>query len=186
MCFLIFNCASLGNYFQNRKNDLTDIPVIGIEENVFGVSAWAWCFGGGMQYGKNGLGLGIRSGTLGYYKTGGRGGSIYVSTYENTNLALNQGNSFVVLNSNSHIPKLDDKRSNKKAFSKFNTNIIFPLGASQTSSGEIIGKWCDSPISVEISLGIYYGVRVGFNFSEAFDFLVGVTTIDFQEDDINK
>lgn len=181
--FMFNNCNSIDRYLQNRTRDAVDIPVLGVEEKIYGFSAWVWCFGGGMQYAKNGMGIGIRSGVVGNYKTGGKGGSIYVATFENSNLALSQGNSLIVLNSNSHLPKADKIRSNKKAFSKFNTNIIFPLGASKSSSGEIQSKWCDSPVSVEVSFGIYYEFRLGMNFSEAFDFLLGFTTIDMQVDD---
>ncbi|TGL08737.1 LIC13411 family adhesin [Leptospira levettii] len=183
LLILNLKCVSFNNYLQNRSKDVIDIPVLGFEKDVYGVSAWVWCFGGGAQYAKNGLGVGIRSGTVGQYKSGGRGSSIYISTYENHNLTLHQGNSFLVLNSNSHIPGDDNKRSNKKAFSKFNTNVIFPLGATNSTSGEIVGKWCDSPLSFEISLGIYYGVRFGLNISELFDFLLGISTLDPMEDD---
>lgn len=183
LLFMLNNCHSFDLYLENRTRDAIDIPVLGVEEKIYGFSGWVWCFGGGMQYARNGLGIGIRSGVVGNYKTGGKGGSIYVSTFENSNVALNQGNSFIVLNSNSHLPKVDKIRTNKKAFSKFNTNIIFPLGASKTSSGEIQSKWCDSPVSAEVSFGIYYGIRIGMNFSEAFDFLVGFSTIDLQADD---
>lgn len=183
--FLILNlhCISIDSYLKNRKNDVIDVPVVGLEKNIYGVSAWVWCFGGGLQYAKNGVGVGFRSGSVGQYKTGGRGSSIYISTQENSNLTLNHGNSFVVLNSNSHLPNDGEKRSDKKAFSKFNTNLIFPLGATKTSTGEIDGKWCDSPISFELSLGIYYGVRIGMNFTELIDFLFGTFTFDLMDDD---
>lgn len=178
------SCYSFERYIYNRSKDFADIPVIGVEEKVYGFSAWVWCFGGGVQYARDGNGVGFRSGVIGSYKTGGRGSSIYVSTYENSNLMLNQGNSFIVLNSNSHLPKQDDKRSSKKAFAKFNTNVIFPLGATKSSSGEIVGKWCDSPISVEMSFGVYYGIRFGVNFSEFIDFVFGTVQVDVLDDDV--
>ncbi|MDF3821283.1 hypothetical protein P3G55_15360 [Leptospira sp. 96542] len=183
---LIFsNCHSIDKYFQNRTKDIVDIPVIGVEENIYGISAWFWCFGGGIQHGRNGLGLGIRNGVVGYYKTGGRGGRIYLSTYENSDLVLDQGNSLIVMNSNSHIPKEDEPRNHKKSFSKFNTNVIFPLGfgSERGSSSGIESRWCESPVSVEVSIGIHYGIRLGMNFSEIFDFLTGVILIDPLNDD---
>lgn len=38
--------------------------------------------------------------------------------------------------------------------------------------------------NVEIAGGVYGGARLGFNFGEAFDFLIGFTTLDMLDDDI--
>ncbi|MBE7412776.1 MAG: hypothetical protein L6Q54_01830 [Leptospiraceae bacterium] len=38
---------------------------------------------------------------------------------------------------------------------------------------------------VEIYAGIYYGLRLGFNFAELVDFILGFTTIDILDDDVN-
>ena len=44
---------------------------------------------------------------------------------------------------------------------------------------------CNAPFSTEFSLGLYYGFRVGFNFSETFVFVVGFFCFDRMEDDYN-
>lgn len=46
-------------------------------------------------------------------------------------------------------------------------------------------KFCESPLSIELSIALYYGVRVGFDFSEMADLVLGLMTIDLMSDDEN-
>jgi hypothetical protein len=38
-------------------------------------------------------------------------------------------------------------------------------------------------LSVQLSVGFYYGVRAGVNLAEVVDFMLGWTTLDLMEDD---
>lgn len=174
-------------YVKNRTNDIFDVPILGAEEKVIGASVWVWCFGGGFQHGRRGEGFGIRGGNLGIYRTGGRGPSISVSDGDGSGLYLDQGNSFIVMNSNSHLTLSKKARYRNKNFSKYNTNILFPMGF--VDIGEEVdtmgSKFCESPLSIELSIALYYGVRVGFDFSEMADLVLGLVTIDLMSDDEN-
>ncbi|MBP9890081.1 MAG: hypothetical protein KBF93_27535 [Leptospiraceae bacterium] len=66
------DCASTQNYFINRGNDLKDIAHIGVEKDVYGASIFVGSIGLGIQHAANGKGIGMRYGTVGLYKTGGK------------------------------------------------------------------------------------------------------------------
>ncbi len=195
--FSFSNCASFQNYLSNRALDFTDILTLGGEVNTYGGSAWLWCFGGGAQIGQYGEGYGMRNGYVGYYRTGG-----------NLNYGkLKMGNSFLLMNSQEHIPEAyKTARSMKKKYT--HANFLFFLPAN------LQGRWrnnsynnfsrnpnnnynnyeyinpasrmpnlCHAPVNVEISFGLGVGGRIGINFSEIFDFILGLTTFDLMEDD---
>ncbi|HMV43032.1 MAG TPA: hypothetical protein PK079_08305 [Leptospiraceae bacterium] len=198
LLFSLSNCVSIQNYLSNRAFDLSDIVTIGGEANTYGASAWLWCFGGGLQIAQDGKGLGMRNGYIGSYRTGG-----------NRKLGkLKMGNSFFLMNSQEHIPEAyKTSRSMRKKYT--HANFLFILPAS------LQGRWrsnqyytnpnnynnnydfinpsanlpnlCHAPVNVEFSLGLGIGARIGINFSEALDFILGLTTYDLMEDDaLNK
>lgn len=39
-------------------------------------------------------------------------------------------------------------------------------------------------LNLDLSIGYHYGIRLGINFDELFDFFFGIVGIDFKEDDI--
>jgi hypothetical protein len=190
-------CASLQNYLSNRALDFTDILTLGGEVNTYGGSAWLWCFGGGAQIGQYGEGYGMRNGYVGYYRTGG----------DKKFGKLKMGNSFFLMNSQEHIPQAyKTKRSMKKKYT--HANFLFFLPANLRGGGYYrysnapnsnynnnhsnyypysnsanLPSLCHAPVNVEFSLGLGLGGRVGINFSEIFDFVLGFTTFDLMEDD---
>lgn len=189
------NCASFQNYLSNRALDFTDILTLGGEVNTYGGSAWLWCFGGGVQLGEFGDGWGMRNGYIGKYRTGG-----------NKKLGkLKMGNSFLLMNSQEHIPEAyTTKRSMKKKYTHANFLFILPANLngggyyrySNTpnssnnnsnyyaySNSTTLPMLCHAPVNVEFSFGLGVGGRVGINFSEIFDFILGFTTFDIMEDD---
>lgn len=121
LILLFGSCSFSSMYVKNRSNDILDVPIIGAEEKIIGASVWVWCFGGGFQHGRRGEGFGIRGGNLGIYRTGGRGPCISVSDGDGSGLYLDQGNSFIVMNSNSHLTLSKKARYRNKNFSKYNT-----------------------------------------------------------------
>ncbi len=178
------NCASFQNYLSNRALDFTDILTLGGEVNTYGGSAWLWCFGGGAQIGQEGEGYGMRNGYVGYYRTGG-----------NLNYGkLKMGNSFFLMNSQEHIPEAyKTARSMKKKYTHANFFILIPAILKPRYRGTYVPRanleyndlpvLCNAPANIELSFGLGIGGRVGINFSEIFDFVLGFTTFDLMDDD---
>lgn len=188
LCFLFSDCSTLQTYFKNRALDFTDILTLGGEMKTAGGSFWFWCLGGGVQVGQFGEGYGMRNGYVGYYRTGGNS-SLY---------NLKMGNSFLLMNSQEHIPEAyHSKRSMNKKYSHANVLFLVPtnLNVSRRSVNPYYDAYyqnpeyrkfrniCNAPLNVEMSMGLGVGGRVGFNFSELLDFVLGITTFDLMDDD---
>ena len=189
------NCASFQNYLSNRALYFTDILTLGGEVNTYGGSAWFWCFGGGAQIGQEGEGYGMRNGYIGYYRTGGN------KKY----LKLKMGNSFFLMNSQEHIPEAyKTSRSMSKKYTHANFLFLLPANLqgrwrnnnySRNPSNSYYNNYeyinpavtmpmlCNAPANIELSFGLGIGGRVGINFSEIFDFVLGFTTFDLMDDD---
>ncbi len=98
------NCASLQNYFINRGNDLKDIVHIGVEKDVYGVNAQIAVGVIGFQNASSGVGLGLRYGHFGIYKTGDDKNAI--SFYDDKEkMEIYFGNSNVFSSTNYHEPQ---------------------------------------------------------------------------------
>ena len=200
------NCITL----KNRLNDFKDIFTIGLEKEIYGTSFFIWCLGGGLQNSSDGVGYGFRRGYLGKYFTGGIGKvpEFYklkrsrwsvrparIARINHTNL---YGNSDLIDNSlafrifEENVSSRDKKKeflvSNIFLFEAEIPEIIYsekdPINDDLYYSR--IYPNCNAPFTTEFSLGLYYGFRVGFNFSEAFDFVVGIFGFDPMKDDYNS
>lgn len=182
LCFLsLLTCQSTGNYLTNRALDLADSFTLGVETNHYGASFWVWCLGGGVQMNQNAKGVGIRNGQYGLYKAGGVDDIGIFGRSSDRSFTNQMGNSFLILNSNQHRPVYPDlKRSRQKKYDASNVLMLVFFTDKKLSSGK---KHCHQPVSAEVSLGFYLGIRAGFNFSEFSDFLLGFTTYDLMEDD---
>ncbi|MBP7284375.1 MAG: hypothetical protein KBA66_22500 [Leptospiraceae bacterium] len=185
--FSFFQCSSLQNYAKNRALDFTDILTIGGEVNIYGGSAWFWCFGGGVQVGRYTNGYGMRNGYVGSYYTGGY--------REFANLKM--GNSFLIMNSQEHIPTANKTtRSMHKKYTHANFFFLLPANlkgryreTGSSPSGfayNSLPALCHAPATLELSFGLGVGGRVGFNISELVDFLLGFTTYDLMNDDLKS
>ncbi|WCL48592.1 hypothetical protein [Leptospira sp. GIMC2001] len=163
--FLIhIQCSTFANYIENRALDTADILTLSVEKKVVGVNAKFCIVSWGLQSAEYGQGYGLRSGSFGAYRTGSKK-DFY-----------NSGNSYLFLNSVQHYPEKNHVRNNKiKAFNHSN------------SFGLVIFDWdgYNFVTQCEVSLGLYYGFRFGFNIAEFADWLVGWTTLDFLDDDLN-
>ncbi|PJZ44564.1 hypothetical protein CH361_15875 [Leptospira brenneri] len=164
--------------------DLVDSFTLGVETNHYGAGFWVWCLGGGVQINQNAKGAGIRNGQFGLYKAGGVDDIGIFGGSNNRTFTNQMGNSFLILNSNQHRPVYPDlKRNRQKSYDASNVLMLVFFTDKKQSSGK---KHCNQPVSVEVSFGLYLGIRAGFNFSEFSDFLLGFSTYDFMEDDIFK
>lgn len=181
-CFInLLSCQSTENYLSNRGLDLADSFTLGVETNHYGAGIWLWCLGGGLQLNQDAKGIGIRNGQYGFYKAGGVDDIGIMGKTGDRSPTNQMGNSFLIINSNQHRPVYPDlKRSRKKSYDASNVLMLVFFTDKKSSSGK---KHCNHPASVEVSLGLYLGVRAGFNFTEFSDFLLGTTTYDFMEDD---
>ncbi len=187
--FISFSsCASLQTYAKNRALDFTDILTLGGEVKTVGASAWFWCLGGGVQHGQFGEGWGMRNGYIGHYRTGGHKKLRY-ATY---------GNSFLLFNSQEHSPETNKTaRSIHKRYEHGNFLLLIPtlnkglrIGFVSPSAtlpdSSKLPELCKAPLNLEISAGLGLGGRVGINFSELLDFVLGFTTFDLMDDDLHK
>lgn len=188
MSIYLSNCSSLKNYAKNRALDFTDILTLGGEVKTVGASAWLWCLGGGVQFGQYGEGWGMRNGYVGHYRIGGNKKLRY-ATY---------GNSFLLFNSQEHMSEAyKSTRSINKKYQHGNFLLLIPT----LNKGLLIGfvspsatipdssklpDLCKAPFNLELSAGFGIGGRIGFNFSELLDFVLGFTTYDLMDDDFNK
>lgn len=177
-----FSCSSINRYTLNRGHDLADILTVGLEKNNVGVNAFFWCLGGGISSNQSSVGVGIREGHFGYYLAGGKN-EIRILQEKGSKSSWNQmGNSQILINSSQHNPYHPSPRQKNKSYETLNILFIFPIPRIKEDD-KSLGR-CDSPIKFEASLGIYYGMRVGINFTELLDFTLGITTIDFKKDDL--
>lgn len=156
------SCSSFESYLINRSLDTSDVFTLGVERKVTGINIKP-CFGNlGVQYAQKGSGIGLRSGNYGRYRTG-KDREYY-----------NSGNSFIILNSVHHHPENLNYRNNKnKSFQESNT------------IGIAIIDWegYNFLTQCELSVGLYYGVRVGVNFAEFTDWFLGWFGLDILDDD---
>lgn len=65
-------CSSVRNYLYDRTRDASDIIHIGLEKDIYGASIFVDSFGLGIQHAANGKGIGMRYGTVRFYKTVGK------------------------------------------------------------------------------------------------------------------
>lgn len=56
---------------------------------------------------------------------------------------------------------------------------LYCVGSPGLEESQYWAQW----LSVQMSVGFYYGVRVGLNLAEVLDFVLGWTTLDLMEDD---
>ncbi len=164
--FLISSCASIFNYTSNRVDDLTDIPIIGIEQNVYGAGFHFWCVGGGIQSSVDASGVGLRNGNFGIYNLSSQ------KKISFSKLRLPSGLSTILFNSYGHHTKNSNPRSKNKNF-RFASYVFFVPNIDE----------CNAPVGFEFSMGLYVGFRFGINFSEIGDFFLGIVGADYKRDD---
>ena len=160
----LLNCTSSIER-ENRKNDFLDIFILGFEKDYYGIGMSLGipvCF----CYGEEAEGYGILYGHIGKYKAGGY--KHYVSV--NQSVIVGNGLSSQQFTPISPLPRNRNKN-------------IKTLGFIKTGEDSLLNKngyYFDS----FITLGIKYGIKIGINFDELFDFIVGFWGYDTREDDL--
>lgn len=174
---LFYSCSAREYYMDNRASDFGDMFTLGLEQRTFGASAYLWCAGGGLEVSYWGEGFGLRNGHLGTYRTGGTkaiNSEEYTSSRKGRQKPIPGGLSFLVFNTMEHKPKgTKEYRNRKKRYIHSNVGLFVPQN-------------CHAPLTFEFSMGLFYGFRIGFNFSEFLDFHLGILGIDIMEDDRSR
>lgn len=153
--FLASGCA----YLTNRTHDLADVVTVSVEDHKFACMARPLVFLIGASV-ASGKGVGLRLGHLGQYD--------YTENASGIPLVLAS-----VFNDDSCYKPRTDPRN--KGFDYLCESRDFNRGESDLPATQAF--------LLEFNIGIYYGVRLGFNFLEAIDFILGWTTLDIMDDD---
>lgn len=188
-----FFCAGGKRYAYDRTMDATDIINLGVERNIYGISITLAPFIFGLQRGANGKGFGIRYGHFGTYETGDDESLTTVSYYTKDEMKqddyLKLGDNWIGWLSAFHQPTGDISERNRKKNFKYariqkcyNRYTIYYMGDNYKCSVMTPRNTFSYP--VEISVGVYLGVRAGINLKELVDFFAGIIGYDPQEDDL--
>lgn len=206
------NCISMKNYLADRGRDSVDIINLGVERRVYGISFVLFAFAVGLQSSRKSDGFGIRFGQTGSYYAGNESadeksdeyGHILFHYKEDAPSDIQKvlkptpteyGYSNIFSKSTYYyVPKDIFERKRKNKYMLLSSYLLggtctAPLSEKRYNSvvGGSLGicgyKISNAPEPFEISIGLYYGIRVGFNPGEIFDFLVGILGFDLMNDD---
>lgn len=209
LMLLVLNCRlqfkephlMLRDYAVNRTRDAGDIFNIGAERNVYGIRTYISLFPPlAYQDSVNGEGYGLVFGSFGSYKTGDSKNPVKLeckdpdkNEEDETFFGKNIFIQYALYYSNDS--SISDKRG-KSIISYFSPAFrckdlkAYYKGKSLEKYGHIKHRHFQirkEPLLFfvfDLSAGYHYGIRLGINFDELFDFLFGIVGIDFKEDDI--
>ncbi|HMW05014.1 MAG TPA: hypothetical protein PK079_05690 [Leptospiraceae bacterium] len=198
---LQFQCSSIKGYLINRGNDFIDIVNIGFEDNIYGGGIYIDSIMFGLAYGaKDSSGVGLRFGHLGMYqsndsesnnflKAGSENGPCRDSRYG----TFGQLQFLFFATSNYHEPRSIIMVRNYRKNIAFMNVLLYGASKRDSSKGLLLcyrGKKYHTIIRdsyvvlpMEVSFGLYYGIRLGFNPHELLDFIVGIFGFDLLDDD---
>ncbi|MCB1179121.1 MAG: hypothetical protein KDK36_16160, partial [Leptospiraceae bacterium] len=182
MSFFI-NCSSVQRYAYNRGLDFLDIFHLGVEKNIYGVSANVDSLVVGLQYRKESKGFGSRYGCLGFYSSSKKV-KIYGHvkwTHYSFKIIENVGNSNFINNTEYHESMSNLKRCKHKKINQFIFTLLndrySQINECQKTENCIVNsdvrRISYSFLPIELSLGAHYGIRIGINTSEFVDFIYG-------------
>ena len=185
----ILFCASAKRYVVNRGNDLKDIPILGLEGNVYGFNTVILFPVFGASYNKNGKAVGIRLSHIGKYRVGDPDNKVTFVSWLNSRDYESYtyfGNTFLTANSFHEPINAENKRVNNKIYKvvpvinpcRFNLTIRYKDDVQRCHYYENVEFY-----PVELSLGFILGFRIGFSAGELIDFLVGIAGSDPMDDD---
>ncbi|PKA23121.1 hypothetical protein CH381_27395 [Leptospira sp. mixed culture ATI2-C-A1] len=175
------NCESFQRYGTSRTKDALDVLTFSIEKNSIGASIFAWCLGGGFTIDSKTRGIGIRDGHLGIYEVSNNSNLDLIPLLRKESPLSKVGISNILINSSGHRQYRPQKRTQDKDYQALNLLTLLPI-PSIPGSNKIV-TYCNAPLKVEGSFGLYYGIRIGFNFTELLDLFAGLSTIDLLKDD---
>ncbi|HNL74738.1 MAG TPA: hypothetical protein PKH22_20285, partial [Leptospiraceae bacterium] len=185
-------CASAKRYVANRGNDLTDIIDIGLEKDVYGFNIITIVPFFGVSYNESGKGVGLRHSHIGFYKTGDPDNEFVIEdlySKEKSTFSFNLGNSFFA--STGFHESIDPR--NLRTQNKNYVVVTLNKGCLKSKKSHYKGKtrychWNDNVAitPIEISLGLYFGFRAGFNVGKFVDFFGGIVGYDLIKDDYDE
>lgn len=153
-------CLHGCTYLQHRGRDLRDVVTISVEKNSYGASAQLIGPTLGLGF-SEGDGYGLRSGAVGKYK----------------HTELN-----IIIIGYKEMKLKPDPRAKSYAdwslWDPFKKDKL-PVATEEEKEGSR-ASW----FKTEAAIGLYYGLRVGFNYGEFLDFILGFTTLDILKDDV--
>lgn len=182
--FFLFNCTSFQKYANHRIQDTTDLLTIGIEKGNIGATFFIWCLGGGLNIDRRTRGIGARDGHFGIYEISNNS-NLDINPFIHKDTSSNKsGISNILINSSGHRQFRPRERTKNKDYQILNLLTIIPIPSIPDSNKKVTA--CNAPLKIEGSFGLYYGIRLGFNFSEFFDLIIGFSTLDLVNDDENQ
>ncbi|PJZ45151.1 hypothetical protein [Leptospira brenneri] len=179
--FFLIHCESIQRYSLNRAYDTADVFTIGIEKGNIGTDVFFWCLGGGLTINSNSRGIGMRDGHFGIYEISNSATLDIIPIIRKESPANKVGISNIFVNSSGHSQYRPKERTKNKDYQILNILTIVPV-PSIPSSNKKIAK-CNAPLKLEASIGLYYGIRLGFNLNELFDLMIGFSSLDILEDE---
>lgn len=176
---LATGCASTGGYLANRGRDFADIFTLGVELGGLNASAQVGPIATGLGFAK-GKGWGLVQGNLGPYE------------FEEMNFVV-VGSKLVALNPEA------DYAGYMIGYEWVRTLVLLPTTIvvsmiSGDSDGETLdtkpfrvghGGWRPC-FQIEADVNVLGGLRAGINLAEGLDFILGWTTLDIFNDDVEK
>ncbi len=155
-CILCSGCA----YLAHRGRDLTDVVTVAVEDHTVGFSARVM-FPWGLCIAE-GSGWGLRDGHIGAYD--------YMDRLFAIPLPVPGALYDIDFSPES------DYRDKGYTLQTIKQHPPYDMSDYQVSQF----------FSVQVSAGLYYGLRLGLNLAEALDFILGWTTLDILQDDVER
>lgn len=163
-------CVSPGGYFKDRSRDAADIFTVSLGKG----------HGAKARVGPAQLGLFFNRDYAGL-----RGGESHRCWNDETGLPSTFDFNLLLVSGERFDP--DRFETGRKRNKCFVASGVFFFTVSRRFEGE---DWSAGDLSyytqVEVALGLFRTIRVGFNVGELFDFLIGLTTLDIFSDDLRK
>ncbi|EOQ95526.1 hypothetical protein LEP1GSC195_1778 [Leptospira wolbachii serovar Codice str. CDC] len=181
LILFLIQCESVKRYSRNRIHDTADLFTIGIERGNIGANFFFWCLGGGLTISSRTSGIGMRDGHFGIYEINDNSTLDIFPLVRKDSPANKIGISNILINSSGHKQLHPQERTKEKDYQIVNFLTIFPIPPIPESKRKV--AYCNSPVKIEGSLGLYFGVRFGFNLSELLDLITGYSTLDMLNDD---
>jgi len=200
LCFV--SCSS--PYLRNRARDFADIVTIEAETRTIGAAVRVGPFKAGLSYkSPRGLSYGLRGGHLGKHNTAEFTALVFGADYFSAapmNDLLRDGIPVEKKGNGGLIPAgetdetlpdaavaetteiLAQRKKTYRARSPFGTDVplIRKNHALKSKKGFVTASYFTG---IDVSAGLFGGIRVGVNFGELFDFIVGWFTFDPFDDD---
>lgn len=183
----LFYCNSFQKYVKNRADDLKDIPILGVEKGIYGSGIITLMPTFSIIDTTNGVGVGIIHGHIGKYKNGDPDNKVIITLSEGP--ANVTETYFGAIGPNNFYEPIAPSsiRAKNKSYKLLVRNrhcdkrvVIYKNVTHQCNYGENVGF-----LPLELSIGVYFGFRLGISVGEVLDFIVGFLGFDPMDDDFS-